>query len=281
MTTTYRVKWACGPAMVAVALFVATSRGAGPAPNGTVKSLLEDKTSVDLFDAMKSGKIAVKYIAHNSRDGQLLVTSKADQPLTIKLPEAFAAVPVLAQAVNGAGNGAANNGARKSYNNNNNNNQNQGLGGGGLGAAGGYGGGFGGGAFDVPPEKTAKIKLETVCLEHGKKEPNPRVPYEIRPIETFTSDANVQELCKLLGTGQVSQRAAQAAAWHLANHMTWEQLMDKKIHHLIGGDEIYFTREEIFAAMQITDRAMKATEARAAGSSATASPSVSTSAGQK
>ncbi len=117
---------------------------------------------------MKSGEIAVKFIAHNSCEGQLLITNKADQPLSVKLPDAFAAVPVLAQAVNAP---AGNNGNHKSYNNNNNNNQNQGLGGGGGGiGGGGYGGG--GGAFDVPPEKTAKIKLETVCLEHGKKEPN-------------------------------------------------------------------------------------------------------------
>jgi hypothetical protein len=275
------VEWACGPAMVAVAIFAATSRGADLIHDPSGKTTSQDKATIDLFDGMKSGEISVKYIAHNSGEGQLLVTNKGDQPLTVKLPDAFAAVPVLAQAVNGAGNGAANNGARKSYNNNNNNNQNQGLGGGGFGGGGGYGGGLGGGAFDVPPEKTAKVRLETVCLEHGKKEPNPRVPYEIRPIDTFTSDANVQELCKLLGTGQISHRAAQAAAWHLANHMSWEQLMDKRVHHLIGGDENYFTREEILAAMQITDRAMKAAEARAAGSSATTSPSVSTSAGQK
>ena len=81
------------------------------------------------------------------------------------------------------------------------------------------------------------------------------MPYEIRPIETFTSDPKVQELCKLVGTGEVNQRAAQAAAWHLANHMTWEQLIDKKIHHLLGGDEIYFTQADIRVAMQITDRA--------------------------
>ncbi len=85
----------------------------------------------------------------------------------------------------------------------------------------------------------------------------------------------------MLGGGQVSQRAAQAAAWHLADHMSWEQLMDKKIHHLIGGDEVYFSRDEILAAMQITDRAMKAAEARATGSSATVSSSASTSASQK
>ena len=66
----------------------------------------------------------------------------------------------------------------------------------------------------------------------------------------------------MVSAGKIDQRAAQAAAWHLANHMTWEQLMDKKVHHLLGGDEIYFTEAEIRAAMQLTDRAMKAAESR-------------------
>ena len=56
-----------------------------------------NKPAVDLFDAMKSGDIDVKYVAKNSLEGQLLVKNNTDQPLTVKLPEAFAAVPVLAQ----------------------------------------------------------------------------------------------------------------------------------------------------------------------------------------
>ena len=66
----------------------------------------------------------------------------------------------------------------------------------------------------------------------------------------------------MVSAGKIDQRAAQAAAWHLADHMSWEQLLDKKIHHLIGGDEIYFTQAEIREAMQLTDRAMKAADAR-------------------
>ncbi len=214
-----------------------------------------DKPPVDLFVAMKSGDVDVKYVAKNSREGQLLVTNNTDQPLTVKLPDAFAAVPVLAQA-------AAAGGSNRSSGNNKNN-QNQGVGGGGgLGGGGNRGGVGGGGAFDIAAEKVAKLKIDTVCLEHGKKEPNAHVPYEVRPIEAFTSDANVQELCKMVAAGNIDQRAAQAAAWHLANHMTWEQLIDKKVHHLLGGDEIYFTSSEIRAAMQLTDRAMKAAEAR-------------------
>ncbi len=236
-----------------------TAAAAEKSDNAAAKSpdaTESNKPAVDLFDAMKSGDIDVKYVAKNSLEGQLLVKNNTDQPLTVKLPEAFAAVPVLAQQ-------AAGTTRSSSRSSNNKNNQNQGTGGGGLGGIGGGGGfGGGGGAFNVAPEKVAKLKIDTVCLEHGKKEPNAHVPYEIRPIEEFTTDASVQELCKMVSAGKIDQRAAQAAAWHLADHMSWEQLLDKKIHHLIGGDEIYFTQAEIREAMQLTDRAMKAADAR-------------------
>ena len=260
MTSPEHVKFTCTFVYVfTVVLLLTASRAAGRAEENSdavSDQAASDKSPVDLFVAMKSGEVDFKYVAKNSREGQLLVKNKSDQPLTVKLPEAFAAVPVLQQA-------AAAGGANRSYGNNKNN-QNQGVGGGlgGLGGGGNRGGVGGGGAFDIAAEKVAKFKVDTVCLEHGKKEPNARVPYEVRPIEAFTGDANVQELCKMVGAGNIDQRAAQAAAWHLANQMTWEQLVDKKVHHLLGGDEIYFTASEIRAAMQLTDRAMKAAEAR-------------------
>jgi hypothetical protein len=278
MPCVHRIYWASGLALsVAIALPLASSEAApgdktGNAVKSPDKAAVIVKKQLDLFDAMKSGDIDVKFIAKNSREGQLLVKNKTDQPLTVKLPDAFAAVPVLAQAAGGGGAGN-----KKSYGGGNNS-QNQGVGGGGGGIGGGIGGGGGGnrggggGAFDVAPEKLAKIKLDTVCLEHGKKEPAANVPYEIRPIDTFTSDPKVQELCKLLGTGELSQHAAQAAAWHLANHMTWEQLKDKKTHHLLGGNEIYFSAADIRSAMQIADRAIKLADARESGSTYTPTP---------
>lgn len=143
------------------------------------------------------------------------ITNKTKQPLTVRLPEAFAGVPVLAQC---------------NSNNNNNQNQNQGTGG-------GFGGGGGGwflaaaavvaarvaASSMVPAEKMAQLKVATVCLEHGKKPPRAGIAYEIKPIESFTGKAEVQELCKLMGQGHYSsQRAAQAATFgHLANGMSW------------------------------------------------------------
>jgi hypothetical protein len=270
MTSALRIRWsfslvcalAAGIAVPATRTAVAEEGADNTAAKSSDKTD-SGKPAVDLFDAMKKGDIDVKYVAKNSREGQLLVKNNTDQPLTVKLPEAFAALPVLAQGVQAA----AGNRGGSSYGkgNRSNNNQNQGVGGGGgIGGFGGGGGGFGGGggAFDVAPEKVAKLKIDTVCLEHGKKEPNAHVPYEVHPLDDFTTDANVQELCKMVSAGKIDQRAAQAAAWHLANHMSWEQLLDKKIHHLIGGDEIYFTQAEIREAMKLTDRAMKAAEAR-------------------
>ena len=146
---------------------LAPSKAAGPDKKSDQTLLNQnDKTPIDLFDAMKLGDIAVKFIPHDSLEGHLLVTNKTDRPLTIKLPEAFAAVPVLAQAANPPAT------TQKSYNNNNN--QNQGLGGGMSRGHRRRRGGIRRGAFDVAPEKVAKLKVETVCLEHGKKSQCPR-----------------------------------------------------------------------------------------------------------
>ena len=60
--------------------------------------------------------------------------------------------------------------------------------------------------INVPPEKIAQFKVPTVCLEHGKAEPRPAIPYEIKPIESVTDKPEVQELCRMLGTGQINQR---------------------------------------------------------------------------
>ncbi len=247
------------------------------APRSPAAESSSDKSAartVDLFDAIASGDIDVKYIPKDSKQAQMVVKNNTDQPLTVKLPDAFAATPVLAQAAGGAGGGN-----RTQRNNNNNQNQSTGGGFGGGGGAGQNRGG--GGQFNIAPEKTTIVKAETVCLEHGKASPASHVAYEIKPIEAYTDDPKVQELCKLLGKGEASQRAIQAAAWHFANHMSWEELSNKKTHHLVGGDEQYFSADEIHAAMKIADVAIKAADALAEQPSTDkkASPYSSTSTG--
>lgn len=127
-----------------------------------------------------------------------------------------------------------------------------GMGGGGMGGMGG-----GGGFFNVAPQKVTKIKVPSVCLEHGKPDPTPRMKYMIVPIETLTKDPNVIEVCKMLGNGEIPQNAAQAAAWNLANGMSWQELAAKNRVELrtIGYAERFFAPQELFLASRIVSEA--------------------------
>ncbi|MCE9526520.1 MAG: hypothetical protein K8R36_10745, partial [Planctomycetales bacterium] len=53
--------------------------------------------TVEFFSAMKAGDIEVKLIMKDSTAGTVSIKNNTKKPLTIKLPEAFATVPVAAQ----------------------------------------------------------------------------------------------------------------------------------------------------------------------------------------
>jgi hypothetical protein len=194
-------------------------------------------TTVELFAAMESGEIEVKVFAKDATGGNITVKNKTDKPLTIKMPEAFAGVPALAQfcgggLCGGGGFGGCGGGGGG----------NQGFGGGMMGGMGGMGGMMGGGMFNVAPEKVTKIKFVAVCLDHGLKDPNPHVEYTLVPIESYAKDPAVTEVVKLLAKGKVDQHSAQAAAWHLQNGLSWKELAQKVgAKHLDGSIEPYFT----------------------------------------
>jgi hypothetical protein len=224
------------------------------AENSKTAAATTPAESIDLFAGMESGDLNVKFIPKNDREASLVIQNKTKQPLSVVLPDAFVGSPVLAQAAPAGGGGNRN----RTTSNNSNNNQNQNIGGGGGGFGGGGMGGFGGGGFNIAPEATGKLKLPIVCLEHGKQDPAAHIPYEIRPLDTFTKDPQVKELLTMLGTGKLDQRAAQAAAWHFANGMSWDELAAKKIHHLGGRpDEQYFSPGEIQQAIRIASQAVQ------------------------
>ncbi|MBL8826898.1 MAG: hypothetical protein JNM18_07905 [Planctomycetaceae bacterium] len=194
--------------------------------------------SVEMFDGMKAGQVDVKMITKDSTEARLLITNRTNQPLNVRLPEAFAGVHVLAQ-LGGAGvGGGAGGGA-------------QGVGGAGGGAGGAGGGGGGAGFFNIPAETIAEVKVPCVCLEHGKPEPRPQMTYEVRPLEALSSNPAVREVLKQLGQGAVSQRVAQVAAWHYANNMSWEELASKQIKRLSGEVYAYFNTQEMQTAFAL------------------------------
>jgi hypothetical protein len=230
----------------------------------------EDFQAVEMFAAIKSGDIKVEFIPKDAKAATVIIRNNSDRPLSVKLPEAFAGVPVLAQfgggglGGGGLGGGGLGGGGLGGGGLGGGGGGGQGLGGGfggGGGGLGGGGGGFGGGGlgggggfFNVEPEKVGRIKVDTMCLEHGKDDPSPRMKYEIRPLETLTSDPRVAELCKMLARGEVPQNAAQAAAWHLANGLSWQELAlkDRYRSQFTGQSQKFFSRIELELAMRIT-----------------------------
>lgn len=282
MATVHRFRWLCQVGC-GIALAVATGAthllAADPAAADAALAKHATATSsgaVEMFDAMHNGDLGVQFIPHNATEATLILTNNTDLPLNVHLPEAFAAVPVEAQFLQPPGGrnaqqqqtfgkpGAKPNQTLGTGTDQKNRAQ---VGFGGAVAKGQVAAqaakGANAGAFSIPPERVVKLKLPTVCLEFGKAEPNAHVPYTVVPIESFTASGELQELCKMLGAGTVERQVAQAAAWHLSNHMSWEKLTDlKHFPHNSGFTKPVFTKDQIHAAEAVTDKLIKMTPAQ-------------------
>ena len=146
-----------------------------------------------------------------------------------------------------------------------------GMGGGMMGGMGGMGG-----MMRVAPDKTHKLKVPCVCLEHGKTDPNPRMEYRIVPIEQVNNDPRVSKLCQLLGDGQLQQNTAQAAAWHVANGLSWDQLAAKnRVESRFTGNVRWFNVAELQSAFRLTALINHEQEASQTSSSGSSSYSLS------
>ena len=233
---------------------------ASPKPAGTGAKRKVELTQVEMFSAMESGEIEVTFIPKDATEATVLFRNKTGKPVAIKLPDAFAGVPVLAQFGMGGCGGMGGMGMGMGGM--------QGMGGGMGGMMGGMGmGGMGGmgmgGFMNVAADKVGKLKVPLVCLEHGKKDPNPRVKYEIKPIETFTENQRVAEICKMLGRREIPQNAAQAAAWNLANGVSWNELASKdRVRLLNGYTEKFFSPDELGLATRIVEEAARRASSR-------------------
>ncbi|MEM9368986.1 MAG: hypothetical protein AAGD07_23600, partial [Planctomycetota bacterium] len=131
----------------------------------------------------------------------------------------------------------------------------------------GMGGGMGGGMFRVAPGRAQKVTLTTVCLEHDKPEPNPRMEYKIVRLDEVTQDPAVHLLCGAVGRGQVAQNTAQAAAWHLMDKMSWEELSRKnRVESKYRGNIRFFSPLELRAAMTVVAECSRMAQDQSMGS---------------
>jgi hypothetical protein len=207
------------------------------------------------FDAMNDGQIEANFIAKNDRAARVLITNKTNQLLNLQMPAAFAGVPALGQ-VGGGGFGGGGRGGG-CFGGGSGGGQ-QSVGGGFGGGGGGIGGGGGGGFFSIPPEQTAKVNVAVVCLDHGLRNPSSSRPYKIVPAEQHLDRPAVIELLKAFGSGKLDHQATQAAAWHLNNDMSWQELAAK----LQGTRRSlsrppYFSRQQIQAAVAYANEASR------------------------
>lgn len=211
-------------------------------------------SSVDLFQAMDHGEIEVIIRNKDAANANLIVENKTDKPLAIRMPAAFSCVPVMRQGGAGApgmGGGGMGGG---------------GFGGGGMGGGGMGGGGMGGGGgfFNIPPGRVGKTSLKTFCLEEGKPDPRSRIEYRIQPLTDLNSDPKVFEMCRMLANDEIAQPVAQAAAWNVANGLSWHELLVKnRIERMDGSYERYFHPQHLVIAQRVTVASAQRAEARA------------------
>jgi hypothetical protein len=217
----------------------------------------------EFFQAMDDGQVDVKFIARNDHAARVIIKNNTKQPLELIMPEAFAGVPVAAQ-LGGRGGGGFGGGGRGGGGLGGGGGQ-QSVGGGGLGGGGGgLGGGGGGGFFSIPPEETAKINVAVVCLDHGLRNPSSSAPYKIVPADEHLDRPEVIELMKAFGRGELDHAAVQAAAWHLNNDMSWQELAAKlQGTRRSPSRPPYFTPDQIKAGMAYAAEATRLAEQNA------------------
>lgn len=232
----------------------------------------EAPIDAELFNAIEEGKVDVKFIPLNTTKANVLVRNLTDQPMTVRLPAKFAGVPVNRQfgggGMGGMGGGGMGGGGMGGGGMGGGGGQAMGggMGGGGMGGGmggGGMGGGGMGGFMRIPPQRQQKLAVTTVCLEHGKPDPTPKMAYKIIPLDVVTKDDRVHVLCEALGNRQIAQNTAQAAAWNLMDKLSWEKLASKnRVESKYTGNVAWFSPIEIQSAIAVVREATRIAEAR-------------------
>lgn len=233
---------------------------------------------VELFDGIGDGSLDVSVIADNDLSVNVFFTNKTDRPLTVKLPDAVAAVQVLKQVPGLAGPPGGRNGRGSGQNGSGQNNGQQaqgvGFGFGQQGQGNGQGNGFNFGQqgrnnpfqgqafFSIPAEKVVMLSEKGLCLNHGRRNPRPQLTYKLVPLDTVNDNPVLAEVIRSHTSGSIATPVAQAAAWHVANNLTWRDLESKMIDHLGRPDTPYFNRSQVDAARNLIEQAEERVAAR-------------------
>lgn len=206
------------------------------------------RETVELFAGMQEGQLDVKVFPRDSRESRLLVANKSDRPIRVALPEVFAAVPILAQFDVNPAIPPDSDKVPQTLSMSPQNNQ--------PGMFPGDNRMFNNMFFNLEPERTLNVKLRCACLEFGKADPNPRIAYQIKPLEAVIRKPGVAAVCRLLA-GDTDQKAIQAAVWHLNNGLSWEDLKRKHYKSDFGPSKPIFTSRQLKEGRRLAEAALE------------------------
>ena len=218
--------------------------------SGVIRNLKYDPAAeaVKLFDGLEDHRLEARVVPKNEFVANVYLTNTTAKPLTVVLPKAVVAVHVLKQFGNSSSGNQQQSGNSQSVGGQFQNNTNSSS----------QGNNF----FSIPPEKTVVTKLHTVCLDHGKKTPSPRMKYDLRKIEDHTPNQALRRLLENYDPQKTDRNAMQAAAWHLSNDISWKQLKSKKSRLIIGVSRRYFTSKQLKNAQTLAENAQESTRKR-------------------
>lgn len=249
-----------------------------------LEQLMKDAEKVALFDAMQTNRIDVLVVARSFSMLTLSLRNRTSVPLLVQSPEVFAAIPTYKlmadqvaqqakQAAERFGQPASRFNPRRGQRYGQSAQIPQGLGGSFYTSEPGQ-------RFADPPEtkdksldngkagmvstkelaswlllpgKVVTQPIPCFCLEFGKPDPSPKVPYQLRPLEDLTGNRGVRELLIRFGRRQCTQRIAQLALWHVANKTPWQVLAQVHLPRYIAGGNRKFSMRELQAARLLAE----------------------------
>lgn len=224
----------------------------------TTADKAEPPATVGLLEAVKSGAVEAKVVARDAHHLRVFLRNPGKTPLTVELPPVLAARPVLAQQ-NFFNPGGQQNGFDFTGRGSSGGTQTQAVSGPspfGI-SANASNNNQGANIFAIPPESTRQLRVATVCVEHGKPNPRSTVKYELARPEDVGVGPELAAVLAESRDGGVDRDVLQAAAWHLANAKSWDELRDMSRMAAVNARAPLFTSPELAAARRLVDAAAK------------------------
>ena len=246
-------------AFLCAGLIISTLVGARAAPI-TRLSYDADAPVVELFEGIDQGLFEVRVVMNDEYRGRVFVHNTSDQPQTEEVPKAVVGIHVLKQIGGPFSTGQAGP-LNQPFGQNNTAYGPAQAAAGQLSPSGSQSPTFnsfngpGPSFFTIPPEKTVQLQMSSVCIDHGKPAPIPRMSYLLRRLDQHTANRALVKLIENADRQKTDRLALQAAAWHLANRMSWDDLTRKTVTVGAGVQRRLFAPAHLEAARALVDAA--------------------------